>query len=76
MNEQKKWNKSTSNYLKYSGLAFEMLAIILLFTYGGIKLDQWIAPSFPVFTLALSILGVSLGVYVGLKDFIKKNNKK
>ena len=56
-------------------MAFQMLAIILLFTFGGIK---WINASFefPIFTVVLSLTGVILGIYVGVKDFFKKKPKK
>ncbi|MFA7599494.1 MAG: AtpZ/AtpI family protein [Bacteroidales bacterium] len=72
----KKIYRSSASYLKYTGLVFQMLAVIILFTLGGVKLDEWISLSFPVFTLVLSFTGVCLGVYIGIKDFIKKKHKK
>ena len=56
-------------------MAFQMLAIILLFTFGGIKLDKCLALSFPIFTVVLSLTGVILGICVGIKDFFKKSRK-
>jgi F0F1-type ATP synthase assembly protein I len=53
-----------------------MLAVILLFVIGGIKLDEYLHMSFPVFTVVLSLTGVILGTYVGVKDFLKKKTKK
>jgi F0F1-type ATP synthase assembly protein I len=48
-----------------------MIAIILIGVVGGIKLDKWLKPSFPVFTVVLSFLGVILALYYVLKDFIR-----
>ncbi|HOF16049.1 MAG TPA: AtpZ/AtpI family protein [Bacteroidales bacterium] len=76
MSKQEKFQKMSSSYLKYTGMAFQMLAIILLFTFGGIKLDKCLVLSFPIFTVVLSLTGVILGIYVGVKDFFKKKPKK
>jgi len=76
MDKKNKLHESSSAYLKYTGLAFQMLAVILLFVIGGIKLDEYLQLTFPIFTLVLSLTGVILGTYVGVKDFLKKKNKK
>jgi F0F1-type ATP synthase assembly protein I len=64
--------KSLSEYAKYSNLAFQMIAIILVGVFGGMKLDKWLKPSFPVFTVVLSFLSVIFALYYVLKDFIRK----
>jgi F0F1-type ATP synthase assembly protein I len=69
---QEKIAKSLSNYAKYSSLAFQMVAIIVVGVFGGIKLDQWLHMKFPVFTVVLSLLGTSMAIYYGIKDFLKK----
>lgn len=63
--------KSLSEYAKYSNLAFQMIAIILVGVFGGMKLDKWLKPSFPVFTVVLSFLSVIFALYYVLKDFIR-----
>ncbi len=68
---QEKTVRSLSNYAKYSSLAFQMVAIILIGVFGGIKLDQWLATGFPVFTVVLSLLATALAVYYGIKDFLR-----
>ena len=60
------------NYARYTGIAFQMLAIILLGVWGGIKLDEWLQLQFPVFTLLLSVLSVFLAIYTVVKDLLKK----
>lgn len=59
-------------YAKYSSIGFQMLVIILLSVYGGIKLDEWVKSlEFPLFSLLGAIIGVALGIYYAIKDFIK-----
>jgi hypothetical protein len=48
-----------------------MLIIILVGVFGGVKLDQLVDLRFPVFTVLLSIISVSLAIYSAVKDFIK-----
>jgi F0F1-type ATP synthase assembly protein I len=64
-------NKGISDFGKYSGLAFQMVAIILLTTLGGVKLDKLTGWKTPVFTIILSLLGVFAAIYFSVKDFIK-----
>jgi len=75
MNPQKTNNqekKQLNNYAKYSSIAFQMLAIILIGVFGGVQLDAWLKLSFPVFTVILSLLSVSLAIYTVVKDLLKK----
>jgi F0F1-type ATP synthase assembly protein I len=53
-------------------MAFQMVGIILVSTWGGVKLDKLTGWRTPVFTIVLSLLGVFAALYVTLKDFIKK----
>jgi hypothetical protein len=49
-----------------------MVAIILIGVFGGIKLDKWLSLKFPVFTVILSLFGIGIALYTGIKDFLKK----
>lgn len=55
----KKARKGYDNYLRYTGLGFTMLGVVLAFTFGGWWLDQQLHWPFPVFTLAGSLLGIA-----------------
>lgn len=66
-----KKRKQLSSVIKYSGLAFQMIVVILVVLYGGIKLDEYLQREFPLFTFISAILGVVLALYFALKDFIK-----
>jgi len=64
-------NKGLSEFGRYSGIAFQMIGIILITTWGGIKLDKLTGFKVPVFTIILSLLGVFAAIYTAVKDFIK-----
>ena len=73
--QQKKTWKSPGNkgrgFARYTGMAFQMVGIILVTTWGGTKLDEIAKFKTPVFTIILSLFGVFAAIYVILKDFIK-----
>jgi len=59
-------------FAKYSGLAFEMLGIIVLGGWAGYKLDEKRAGKFPVWTIVLSLFSVFSSLYLVLKQLLKK----
>lgn len=73
---QKKPIKSSggglNDYARYSGMAFEMVAIILAAVFGGVKLDE-LADTKPLFTVILSLLGVTTAIYIVIRDLLKRN---
>ena len=71
-NPKETTNKGIKNFARYSGIAFEMIGIILVTTWGGVKLDKLTGWKTPVFTIILSLLGVFTAIYVSIKDFLKK----
>ena len=74
---QKKNNSSGLNkYVEYSGIAFQMVAIILAFVWAGKKIDEKYFNGDSVFIVVFSLLGVLLAMYFVIKDFIKMSRKK
>jgi len=73
--DPQKATRNLKEYARYSNLGIQMIVVILLGVYGGIQLDKWLDLKFPVFTVVLSFLGVILGIYIGLKDFIRTKKK-
>lgn len=76
-NSQKKKKQLLSNansYIKYSGLAFQMIGIIGVFTYVGYKIDESRQSKTPVITAFLSLVGVVIALYVVLRGLNKSNN--
>ncbi|NOZ34311.1 MAG: AtpZ/AtpI family protein [Chlorobi bacterium] len=64
-------NKSLKNYSRYSGLAFQMAAVIFLGTWGGYKADAFFNFENHILTLIFSVLSVIIAIYIAVKDFIK-----
>jgi F0F1-type ATP synthase assembly protein I len=60
-----------NGFVRYSSIAFEMLAIVGIFSFAGWKLDRWLENTFPVFLLILSLTGVFLGIYTMIRKVIK-----
>jgi len=58
-------------YTRYSGIAVQMIAIILVSVWGGRKLDELAGTEVPVFTAILSLLGVVAAIYTSIKDLIR-----
>lgn len=73
--DPQKATRNLKEYARYSNLGIQMIVVILLGVFGGIKLDKWLDLKFPIFTVVLSFLGVVLGIYIGLKDFIRTKKK-
>ncbi|MEZ5149445.1 MAG: AtpZ/AtpI family protein [Bacteroidales bacterium] len=69
-NDKKK--KYLDNYARYSSIALQMMVIIFLGIWGGIKLDDWIVTGFPLFTVLMALLSVSAAIYIVIKDLLKK----
>lgn len=60
-----------NNYSRYTGIAFQMMAIIIFFLFIGIKLDKYFTIKFPIFTLFFVMIGVVLSMYVIIREFKK-----
>jgi len=63
-------DKRTNEYLKYSGMAFQMLSSIGLGAFLGNYLDKKTNLQTPVFTALFTILFTFAALYLVLKDFI------
>ncbi|MFW5756132.1 MAG: AtpZ/AtpI family protein [Tangfeifania sp.] len=73
MEPQNQKNKNKfDDFIRYSSLAFEMMAMIALGTYGGYKIDQWMDNEFKGFTLGLMVLSVIGSVVYATRKILKK----
>jgi F0F1-type ATP synthase assembly protein I len=59
-----------SAYSRYSTIAIEMVVIILIASFGGVKLDK-AAGTEPVFTVILSLLGVVTAMWLVIKEALR-----
>jgi len=73
--KKRKKNKKPSallkDYARYFNIAFQMIAIILICVFGGIKLDSIISWEFPFFTIFLTLAGVIIAIYFVIRDLLK-----
>ena len=69
--KENKQKKDASNFAKYSGIAFQMLATIGIMTFIGYKIDENRASKQPIFT---AIFGL-IGVLVSLIQVVRSLNK-
>jgi ATP synthase protein I len=64
--------KQLNNYLKYSGLAFQMIGAILVTAWLGSFIDKKVGNEKPLWTLTLMLLGVITSMYLLIKSVIKE----
>lgn len=67
----KKHKKKFDQFIRYSSLAFEMVAIMVIGVFAGYKIDGWLNLSFPAFTLGLLVLSAIGSIYYAIKNFLK-----
>ncbi|MDX9883667.1 MAG: AtpZ/AtpI family protein [Prolixibacteraceae bacterium] len=65
-NQPKKPDPGIHNFLRYSSLGFEMLGIIGILIFLGIKIDEWLELE-PVFTIILAIFSVFAALFYALR---------
>lgn len=79
MSQQKPPNKKSplGDYARYSGIAIQMVVIIALGSYGGVKLDEAHPNDNRLFTIICSLVSVAIAMYVAYRqstvDFKKKD---
>jgi hypothetical protein len=72
--DPEKKKRQLGEVAKYSGVAFQMIAIMLLVLFAGMQADKYLENEFPGFTVFSAFLGVILSLYIVLKDFLKKDS--
>ncbi len=65
-------DRPLNSYAKYSGLGFQMIAIIGMFTYAGYKIDEAAHHDIQWVTAMLSLIGVFISLYIVFRSV--KNN--
>lgn len=63
-------------YAKFSGIAFQMIAVIGLGSYGGVKIDELYPDLYPTFTLICSLASVAVAMYLVIKQVGGSSNDK
>jgi hypothetical protein len=70
MNQQKPPREKSpySSYARYSGIAIQMIVIIGLGSYGGIKLDEAYPNEYHLYTLICSLASIAIAMYVVIRQ--------
>jgi len=63
---------SVKPYLKYSGLAFQMIGAMVLAAFGGMKLDSYFHTRNPWFTIVLLLVAVVASMALLILSLTKK----
>jgi F0F1-type ATP synthase assembly protein I len=66
--------RPSSDYLRYSGLAFQLIALILIGVWLGGKIDAWQQSEQPIWTAIFSLLFVCAGMYQLFRELSKKSD--
>ncbi|MFN6943910.1 MAG: AtpZ/AtpI family protein [Cytophagaceae bacterium] len=64
--------KPLNEYLKYSGIAMQMIVLMLLAVWGGTKLDQHFEVKNRLFTIFLLLFSVITSVYLVIKSLLNQ----
>lgn len=78
MDAQEKPGKEASRqdqlkpYLKYSGLAFQMILTLVAAAYAGMWLDEKQGNKNPWWTIALMVVAVIASIYMVIKSVTQK----
>lgn len=67
-NEPDDLGKGASNYAKFTGLAFQMIAIIGIMAYAGFKIDEHAGHATKWVTAAMSLAGVFISLYLVIRS--------
>lgn len=71
-NNRQERQRQINEYMKYSGLTFQMAALIFLGYWIGGKIDHWLHLKIPVFTIILIITFIILTIYSLIKSLPKR----
>jgi len=66
--EAKKPKKQLNKYAQFSGIAFQMIAIIGLGSYAGVKLDEWYPNKYNLYTIMVSLTSVLISIYFVIRQ--------
>lgn len=71
MKESKKDKPEVARWVYYSGMGFQMIAVIGLFIYFGSWLDEKTGNQKPFYTALLGLVGVGISLYQTIRSLTK-----
>lgn len=67
-NPKKKLQLPSHTYFRYSNIAFQLIAVVLICFFSGKKLDSLMHNDTPWITIALSTIGIFGTIYLIIKN--------
>ncbi|MGM5469190.1 AtpZ/AtpI family protein [Flavobacteriaceae bacterium LMO-SS05] len=74
--QNRKKNNPLSSYAQFSGSAFQMIAIIGLGVYFGVKLDEKYPNKYKLFTITLPLLSIGIALFNLIRQVTRFTNKQ
>ena len=74
-NQDQKKNNPLSSYARFSNIAFQMIAIIGIGVYAGVKLDEKYPNKYRLFTIFLSLFSIGTALYLVIRQ-VKDSEKQ
>lgn len=65
-------HKKATNFIKYTGIGFQMLATIVVFAFAGYKIDTYRNSEKLIFTALLGLCGVVISLYQVIRQLNSK----
>jgi len=72
---ERKPKERLNDYARFSGIGFQMIAIIGLGVYAGIKLDENYPNKYSLFTLICSLTSIGIALYFVINKVAKLSKK-
>jgi F0F1-type ATP synthase assembly protein I len=66
--DESETGREINSYAKFSGVAFQMIAIIGVFTYAGYKIDENAGHETKWVTALLSLAGVFISLFIVIRS--------
>ncbi|MGI4021278.1 MAG: AtpZ/AtpI family protein [Janthinobacterium lividum] len=57
-----------NNYIKYSGMGFQMIVILGIFSFTGYKIDQYLHHQVQWVTAIMALTGIFVSLYIVFKS--------
>lgn len=70
---QNKKKRALNDYIKYSGLGFQMIATMCLAAWAGMKLDEHYQVKSHLFTIFLLLFSVIASIYFAISTIMRGN---
>lgn len=69
---QKREKEGVKPYLKYSGMAFQMIGVLVVAAFAGMKLDEYYETENPWFTIVFMLIAVVTTMVMTIVSLNKK----